>query len=466
MKIQAPSSPALLQRFQWILDPVRYLEQSHAEHPDFFLADGLGFSNYKIVITSHPQALQYILTNDRKQFVSPGETNRMLEPLIGSESVIMLEGDRHRRRRQLVMPSFHGERMQTYGELISRLAEKSLSQMAIGQTFMARRVTQQISLNVIFEVVFGLNQGERAEQIRHLLTEAADLFSSPLTSALLFLKWLQKDLGAWSPWGRFLRLRQQLDALLYAEIADRRAHPDPDRTDILSLMMQSHDEAGQPMTDQELRDELMTLLMAGHETTASAMSWGLYWIHRLPEVKAKLLQELDSLPDAANPLEVARLPYLTAVCQETLRRSPVAMLTFPRIAQEPVEIMGYHFEPGTVMMGCIYLTHQREDLYPNPEEFRPERFLERKYSPYEFIPFGSGVRRCIGEALAQYELKLSLATILSHYQLALADDKAEVPQRRGVTLTPARGVRMKLVGQRQVDRASSMRSNPQPSYTG
>jgi cytochrome P450 family 110 len=265
---------------------------------------------------------------------------------------------------------------------------------------------------------------------------------------MLFLSFLQKDLGSWSPWGRFLRQRQQIDELLYAEIAERRQQYDPDRIDILSLLMAAKDEQGEAMSDRELRDELMTMLLAGHETTASAMAWGLYWIHHVPQVREKLLQELDSLGESPNPMTVARLPYLTAVCNETLRLYPVAMLTFPRVAQERVELLGHQLEPGTTVGGCIYLLHQREDLYPHPKQFKPERFLEGQFSPYEFMPFGGGVRRCVGEALAQLEMKLVLATILSRYQLELFDNRPEKPRRRGITLAPAYGVKMVMTGQR------------------
>lgn len=259
---------------------------------------------------------------------------------------------------------------------------------------------------------------------------------------------LQLDLGAWSPWGNFVRQRQQIDELLYAEIRERREQPDPDRTDILSLLLLARDEEGKLMTDQELRDELMSLMFAGSETTATAMSWTLYWVHRLPEVREKLLKELETLGDSPDPMTIFRLPYLTAVCNETLRIHPVAMLTFPRVVEEPVELLGQQLEPGTALVGCIYLTHQREDLYPEPKQFNPERFLERQFSPYEFMPFGGGARRCVGEALAQFEMKLVLATILSRYQLALAEQKPVRPQRRGVTLGPAGGVKMVITGER------------------
>ena len=281
-----------------------------------------------------------------------------------------------------------------------------------------------------------------------LLTQTVDSVGSPHAALLLFFSGLQKDLGAWSPWGKIVRLRAKLDELVYAEIRDRQANPDPTRTDILSMLMAARTESGEALDEQELRDELMALLMAGHETTATAIAWAMYWIHHEPDVKAKLLAELDALAADATPTQISQLPYLSAVCQETLRRSPVAMFTFPRVAQESVTIEGHTFTPGTTFLGCIFLTHQREELYPNPKAFRPERFLENKFSPYEFIPFGNGARRCVGAALAQYELKLAIATLISHYKFRLADNKPELPRRRGVTLAPARGVPMIFEGKR------------------
>jgi unspecific monooxygenase len=444
-----PKTPALLQRIQWILDPVSYMEQTHARYPDLFVAQVIGFGDNAIFV-SHPQAIQQILTSDRKQFSSPGkETNGILQPLIGDYSVIMIEGEPHKKRRQLIVPPFHGERLQAYGKLICNLTEKVMSQLPTDRPFFARTAMQAISLQVILEAVFGLCEGERYQKLKKLLGSMTDLFKSPITSAFLFLPSLQKDLGAWSPWGNFIRQRQQIDELLYTEIAERRANPDLNRTDILSLLMSARDEQGQEMSDKELRDELMTLLFAGNETTATAMSWSLYWTHRLPEVREKLLAELASLGDSPDPMEIARLPYLTAVCQETLRIHPVAMLTFPRVVEEPVELLGYQLKPGNLVMGCMYLTHQREDIYRDRKQFKPERFLEQQFSPYEFIPFGGGARRCVGDALAQLEMKLVLATILSRYQLTLTEKQPETPQRRGVTLAPARGVKMKILGMRE-----------------
>jgi cytochrome P450 len=182
----------------------------------------------------------------------------------------------------------------------------------------------------------------------------------------------------------------------------------------------------------------------------------LYWIHKLPEVREKLLQELDSVGDDPDPSTIARLPYLNAVCSETLRIYPVALITFPRRVKSPLELMGYQFEPGTLLSGCIYLTHQRDDLYPEPKRFKPERFLERQFSPYEYLPFGGGSRRCIGAAFAIFEMKLVLATILQEKQLALADNRVVKPVRRGLTATPS-AVRLVVTGERQKKERS-----PQP----
>ena len=436
-------TPSFLQKLQWVADPVKYMESAAQHYPDIFTAQIVGFGD-TLVFVQHPQALQKILTNDRKTFAALREPNRLLQPSFGDYSVILLEGERHKQRRQLLMPPFHGERLRAYGEIICNLTEKVFSQLSPDEPFLARIAMQQISLEVIMHTVLGLSEGERYQQLKRLLALIVDMFSSPLIASFLYFPFLQQDLGAWSPWGKFLRLKQQIDELLFAEIALRRKQPDLGRIDILSLLMSAHDPAGKSMSDQELRDEMITLLLAGHDTTASAMAWGLYWIHQQPQVREKLLQELRSLGDFNHPTSIVHLPYLTAVCNETLRIHPVAMITFPRVVQERVELLGHLLEPGTVVIACIYLLHQREDLYPQPQQFQPERFVERQFSPYEFMPFGAGVRRCIGDALAPFEMKLVLATILSRYQLALAEHRPERPQRRGITLTPATGVRMRL----------------------
>ncbi|MEH1967129.1 cytochrome P450 [Nostoc sp.] len=440
-------TPSLLQKLQWVTDPVSYMENAAQQYPDIFTGKIIGFGD-TVVFVNHPKAIQEILTNDRKKFAAVGELNGILQPLLGNYSVVMLEGDRHKRQRQLVTPSFHGERMQAYGQLVCNVSEKIFSQLPLNKPFLARNLTQDISQQVILQAIFGLYEGEKIQKLRQLLPLLLELFQSPFTSSLFFFSFLQQDLGAWSPWGKFLHNREQIDQFLYTEIAKCQQQPDPERIDILSLLISCRDEAGQPMTVQELRDQLITLILAGYETTASAMAWGLYWIHQKPLVHEKLLQELDTLGDSPDPMSIYRLPYLTAVCNETLRIHPVTMFSFPRVVQEPVELLGHPLEPGTVLLPSIYLTHQREDLYPQPKEFQPERFVERQFSPYEFLAFGGGARRCIGEALALFEMKLVLATVLSRYHLALVDRRPERPQRRGFTLAPSSGVKMVITGRR------------------
>lgn len=440
-------SPSFIQKLQWIADPIGYLERSVQTYPDIFTGDVVGFGDTTVFV-HHPQAIQELFKKDSHKFAAPGELNRTLQPLLGDYSLFMLEGDRHKRRRQLLMPPFHGERMRAYGQTIYNITEQVFSKIPKGQPFLARNVTQEISLQVILQAVFGLDKGEVYERIKHSVVELiSSAFESPLTTSLLLFPKLQKDLGPWSPWGKFLRRRQQLDELLYAEIAQRRHQLDQNRTDILSLLMSAKDEEGKAMTDQELRDELMTLMVTGHETTATVIAWAFYWISYLPQVREKLLQELDTLGLSPDPMSIFRLPYLGAVCNETLRIYPVGIFTIPRVVQEPVELLGHNLEPGTVISACIYLNHHRQDLYPNSKQFKPERFLEREFSPFEFIPFGGGARGCIGQALAMFEMKLVLAITLSRYQLQLVNSQPEKPQRRGLTIGPSTGVKMIVTGQ-------------------
>lgn len=428
---------------------MQFMEECAKRYGDIFTARvATGF--IPVVFVSNPQALQEILTKDTKEFEAPGESNKIVEPLLGKHSVVALSGSNHRRQRQLMMPSFHGERMRIYGQTIADATEQITNQWEIGKHLCVRSSTQAITLKVMMRAVFGLNEGVRGQQIEQMLTAMMEEMSSPLSASLLYFPFLQKDLGSLTPWGKFLRRQQQTDNLLYEEIRERRAHPDYSRTDILSLLMSAKDEAGEGMSDVELRDELITLLVAGHETTATALAWALYWIHKLPSVREKLLAELDSLGNNPDLGDIFKLPYLNAVCSETLRIYPVGMLTFPRVPKVPVKLGGYNLEPGTILIGSIYLTHQREDLYPEPKQFKPERFLERQFSPYEYLPFGGGARRCIGYAFALFEMKVALAKILSRFELELADNREILPTRRGLVSAPNRSIQMVVKGERKV----------------
>ena len=377
-----------------------------------------------------------------------------------------MDRSRHQKERKLLMPPFHGEKIKSYGSSICEITEKVVSRLPLNKPFLAIDVMHEITLDVIMQKVFGLSEGERYQKIKPLLADWLDILNSPARASLIFLKFLQVDLGAWSPWGKFVRQRREIYELLQAEIderprvgerrkgmrefEDKRANPKKQGDDILSLMLSARDEEGEPMNDDQLKDELMTLLVVGHETTATALTWAFYWLEKSPESREKLLQEMDSLGENADPIEVSKQPYLTAFCQETLRLYPISANSFARIANQDVEIMGRKFEAETSFIINIYATHHREDLYPNSKQFKPERFLERQYSRYEFLPFGGGARLCLGYALAMLEMKLVLAAIVSKYNLELADNKPIKPVRNGIVITPSNGVPLVMTGLRQL----------------
>jgi unspecific monooxygenase len=436
------TSPPWWQLITWIADPIKFQVRCQKKYGDIFTLCLSGMGPY--VIMGNPQALQEIFSQDARCF-DAGRANELARPLIGSNSLMLLDGDRHRRERKLLMPPFHGDRLQTYAQKICQITQQIASQWQPGQSLIARTAMQQISLEVILQIVFGLSEGERYQQIKPLLIDWSNMTDSPLSSSLLFLRFLQKDWGPWTPWGKMKQRQQQIHNLLQAEIEERRTMGAELSTDILSLMMAARDENGQPMSDEELRDELLTLLLAGHETTAILLAWAFYEIHKHPEILKKLQWELVQLGDDPNPMEVAQLPYLNAVCQETLRMYPVIPVLFPRITKSAMTIAGQFYDAETTLMPSIYLVHYREDLYPAPHQFQPERFFERQYSASEYLPFGGGNRRCLGYALAQLEMKLVLATAIAQVQFNLAEKQPVQLQRRGFTLAPAGGVRMKVI---------------------
>jgi cytochrome P450 family 110 len=439
-----PQTHPWKQTLQWLKSPLEYMEACNKNYGEIFtLRIGPVFGPQ--VFISNPQAIQQIFSTDPK-YLDSGEPAGVKSPLLGTQSLISLAGKPHQRQRRLLTPPLHGERMLGYSQIIREVTEEITNKWQVGESFSVLPSMQTISFEVILKAVFGLQSGPRYEKLRTLLIDILNPKQPIVTALMILFPPLQTDLGAWSPWGRFLRLKQQVDELIYAEINERKELADPSRGDILSLMMAARDEDGQPMTDEELRDELMTLLVAGHETTATSLAWALYWIYNLPQVREKLLEELDGLGEEFEPNALMRLPYLNAVCNETLRIYPVAMLALNRLVKSPLEVMGYQLEVGTLVIPCIYLTHHREDLYPDSKQFKPERFLERQYTPNEFLPFGGGNRRCIGMAFALFEMKMVLATVVSNWEMAVTEPVQ--PVRKGALLGVSKGVPMVVTGRR------------------
>lgn len=439
-----PKTSPSVQTIQFLLRPLETLDTWSQQYGDNFRL--LGKDLPALVYFSSPEAIQTIFTSE-PEYLSSTQKSNIVKLLLGENSLIFLSGDSHQRQKRLLIPPFHGERMREYGQTICTITEQVVSQWTIGNTFNVRSTMKEISLGVILSAVFGLQEGSRYNQLKQLLNSLLEVLDYPLNSILMFFPFLQQDLGPWSPWGNFIRQIQQIDQLIYTEISERRAQKNLSHNgDILSLLLSARDEIGQPMTDIELRDELITLVFAGYETTTAALSWALYWVHYLPEVKEKLLVELKDFSLGFDPNAATKLVYLTAICKETLRMYPIALSAFARTVHKPFEVGGYQLEPGTTVNVSIYLAHHRKAVYPEPKQFRPERFLSRQFSPYEYLPFGGGSRRCIGAELAQLEMKIVLATILSKRQLALLHPYALKPIRRGITMTPPNSLRMVVTG--------------------
>ena len=430
---------------QFKTDPLGFMDAMGDRYGDIFT---ILSGDTPLVIVSNPQGMKQIFTS-AKEITASGKLNQGGAPLVGNNGLLMLDGLRHKHRRQLLMPPLHGTRVKAYGQRICQVADKVMNDLAISESFYAYPTMQKITLEVILQALFGLHEGERYEQFRQLFSNLLSFARSRWLELSLSYAFLRRDLGRWSPWGYWQNLQRQFDKLLYTEIEERREQADPSRNDVLSELVFARDETGQPMTYEDMRDLFPSLLLGGQDASATAITWSLYWIHSLPAVRERLLEELDTLGESPDPMSIVALPYLSAVCNEALRIYPTQVVTFPRLVESPIEVMGYELSPGTVVTGCIYLTHQRQDLYPQPKQFKPERFLERQYSPYEFLPFGGGARRCPGEALALFEMKLVLATILSRYQLVLADEKrVEKPKAIGVNYPPASGLKMVMLDQR------------------
>lgn len=428
-----PSMPTLLRQMKLVFQPLEYLEDFAKVYGDNFTIKNK--SGNHTIYFSHPKALEQIFTADASK-LDAGSENGILRYLFGSHSVVVLDGIPHRNQRKLLAPPFHGDRMRAYGATIQDITQQVIDSWQDTKPFNVRNAMQEITLRIILRVVFGLDEGIHLEKLRNCLISLLELVGYPVVSGALLFKFWKKDLGIWSPWGRIIHLIKQVDELIYNHIEETRKNFDPNRKDILSLMMTARYDDGQAMTDEELRDELVTLLVIGHETVTSSLVWALSWVDTLPEVQQKLQNEL-----CQNKLEVselAKLPYLTAVCQETVRICPVGTTCFSRIVKSPLNIMGYELPPNTLIIPNIYLAHHREEVYPNPKQFIPERFLERQFSPYEYLPFGGGNRQCIGMAFAMYEMKIILGTIFTQYKISSLKRRPAnshiKPVRRGLTI--------------------------------
>jgi cytochrome P450 family 110 len=437
----------LTQLLRWTFSPLDYLEDCQRRYGDTFVSQ-IGRISPPVTFMSHPDAIAEIYSPGNLSNMDAGRGQLLLKMVLGKYSSMLLDGKEHRRHRQLVMPSLHGERMRVYGDTICQIAEQVIADWQVGQSVTMHSALSQMTLQSILKSLFGFRGAKRDQLLSQKLRVYLDVLNSPFVFLTAFFPIFRTNLGPGSPYGRFLKMTQELDDLMYEEIRDRRANLDPNDTDALTMLLLARDEEGEAMSDQELRDEMFTLLFAGYDSSASVFAWAFYYIHANPEVKEKLLVELDSLGENPDPTAIVRLPYLGAVCSESMRLRSAVPSSTPRIANVDLQIQGYDFPAESIIIPALHLTHHRSDLYPQPHRFNPDRFLERRFSPSEFNPYGGGSRYCIGAAFASFQMKLILATVLRRYELTLVGDRPVKTARRGVNITPRGGVKMQVSGVR------------------
>jgi cytochrome P450 family 135 len=418
-----PSWPPALQTAAWIARPAPFMERARRRYGDVFTVRLAQVGTF--VFTSDPDTLKAVFTTGPDR-LRAGEANIALEPVLGSRSVLLLDGAEHIRQRRLMLPPFHGERLRGYQELIAEIADEEMHGWPSGEPLSLQPRMQAITLEVILRVVFGMDRGPRLVQLREQIKRLLDVTTKPWA----LVPPLRRNLGPMSPWARFLAVRDAVDEIIFAEVARRRDDPGlAERTDIFSLLLQARDEQGEPLTDRELRDELITLLVAGHETTATGLAWAFERVVRSPGALERL----------AGDDEESAAAYADAVVQETLRLRPPIPIVARRVVGEPF-VLGEHSIPvGDMIAPCIYLVHRREDLYPDPYAFRPERFLERPPETYSWLPFGGGMRRCIGASFAVLEMSTVLRTVARRMRLAPSGPGPELITRRAIVLAPNRG---------------------------
>ncbi len=381
-----------------------------------------------VVLLARPEDIRTVFTGPATVFHA-GEGNAILGPVMGEHSVLLVDEDKHRRVRRLLMPAFHGTALRGYQDLVSRLAVAEVDRWPTGRTFRAHERMNALTLEIILQVVFGVTDQARLATLRPLVRGIVAI------GPMIMLGWFYPRLQGIGPWKRYMTFQRELDRVLYAEIAERRRADDlADRDDVLSRLLRideadAVDETG--LTDAELRDQLITLLLAGHETTATTLAWCLHELARRPEVLRTAQRAADEHDDE----------YLSAVAKEALRKRPVIYEVARRLTQ-PVDIAGYRIPAGSVVAPGIGLVQTDPANYPEPDEFRPERFIGAQPAANTWIPFGGGVRRCLGAGFSLMEASVVLGEVLRRYDVRPDRARPEGQRARNITLVPARGARI------------------------
>ncbi|MBK8256098.1 MAG: cytochrome P450 [Polyangiaceae bacterium] len=434
-----PVLPAWVQTLRWAFQPIPFMEAARAQYGKVFTQRLVGFP--PLIHFSDPEAIKEIFTGP-PDLLFAGEANAILKPVLGSGSLLLLDGPSHLRHRRLLLPPFHGERMHAYGAAMLQVTERVMSTWPRGKVLPIMPEMRRIALDVILQTVFGAREGDAILQVRD---ELSDLIARASADPIFLLPAAHVRLGPLTSWARIqdqlARIDEAIFALIRSRVRDLGAHKEtpgestpPVRGDILSLLVLARDEDNQPLSEGELRDELMTLLVAGHDTVATGLSWTFYHLTQSPEVVKRAQQELDAY--TTDQLPQANLPWVDAIVKESLRLTPVLPIVGRRL-QEDMRLGGVDLPKGVRAAPNVYLVHRDPDIWPNPTVFTPERFLGSKPAPYLFFPFGGGVRRCIGMAFALFEMRIVLAAILKRLQVGAAPNLPIQTVRHGVALAPS-----------------------------
>lgn len=427
----------ILANLQTARDPIGTPERWRRKYGDPMSA--IGLDGNPALLTGTPEGVRQVFTAPPGTFEPFGA-----EPIgaaLGEGSLLVLSGARHSAMRKLLMPPFHGQRMRVYGKQIRDITLRQTRDFATGSCFVAQDLMHAISLQTIIQLVYGVTASDRLEQAERLIGNFRQAFNPARLILPLLIPALRREFWGLGPWARLLRATRALRGFLEPDIAARRTGAGQG-TDILSLLVAARYEDGSALSDQEIFEQLQTLLQAGHSTTATALTWALHTLAQEPEAASRLREELAALGREPAPEALAGAPYLEAVCSETLRLRPILPATARRLVQ-PLTVCGYDLTPGMSVITSMLWAHSNPAVFPQPERFLPERFLDRTYTPFEFFPFGGGHRRCIGAAFGLYEMKIVLGTLLRRFQLELLT-KEPVKMVQRDTLIPGRPIRFRV----------------------
>jgi cytochrome P450 len=441
-----PKAPATLQTIASWKRPTAGLMRARKRYGKRFTVQLLGQPPF--VVLSDPGDIKELFQAP-PDVLHPGEGARILEPIVGPNSVILLDEAPHLEQRKLLLPAFHGENMQSLAGLMTELTEREVAGWPREQAVALHPRLQRLTLEIVLRAVFGLEQGAQLDRLRELLTKILEFAESPLS----LLPFAQRMLAGRGPVGRLERYGKEADSLIF-EVIDQRRREGEGGPDMLALLLSARHEDDSPMSSAELRDELVTALVAGHETTASQLSWGIEQLSRAPRVLDRLTSELADDPDEA---------YLTATIHEIMRLRPVLINAEPRLVKKPVRIGGFDYPAGVVLLANAYLVHHDPDIYPSPNAFRPERFLEsaggQTPGTYTWLPFGGGRRRCLGASFAMLEMKIVLRAVIEHNLLLPVGNRPEIARRRSITISPSRGCEVILRERSSHTRAPDLSSS-------